>query len=75
MQMNRKHIAVRKSKVHQNDEYVDLSPEERLSFVWELTKEIYALSWEYDVESRLQRNVIHIIKKKVEFLLVGSLWR
>lgn len=58
--MNRKQVDVYKSKIHHDDEYVDLPSSERLFFVWELTKEIYALTGEYDVKSRLQRNVINI---------------
>lgn len=41
--------------------FVSASPAECLSFVWELTKEVYSISGEYDVESRLQRHVVHII--------------
>ena len=44
------------------DDPARLSPEESLSFVWELTKEIYSLSGKYDVESRLQRDVVNIIR-------------
>ena len=62
--MNRKHITVYKSKIHHDDEYVDLPSKERLSFVWELTQEIYALTGEYDVKSGLQRNVVNIIRKQ-----------
>jgi len=45
------------------DNYVDLPPAERVSLVWDLTEEIFSLSGEYDVKSRLQRDVITIIKK------------
>jgi hypothetical protein len=45
------------------DEHISASSEECVSFVWELTREIYSLSGEYDVESRLQRNVINIVRK------------
>jgi hypothetical protein len=44
------------------DNYVDLPPAERLSLVWELTKEMFSLSGKYDVESRLKRDVVTIIK-------------
>jgi len=64
MRMDRKHIAVHKTKIPQNDEYVDLPPDECISFVWELTKEIYSLTGEYDAQSRLQRNVVNIIRKQ-----------
>jgi len=45
------------------DNYVDLPPAERVSLVWDLTEEVFSLSGEYDVKSRLQRDVITIIKK------------
>ena len=64
MKMNRKQIAIYKLKSPQNDEYVNLPPNECLSFVWELTEEIYSLTGEYDVKSRLQRNVVNIIRKQ-----------
>jgi len=63
MKMNRKHIEVYKNKIHINDEYVDLPSNERIAFVWELTREIYSLTGEYNVESRLQRDVVTIIRK------------
>jgi hypothetical protein len=45
------------------DDFVDLPPAERVSLVWVLTEEVFSLSGEYDVKSRLQRDVITIIKK------------
>ena len=36
-----------------------LSPAECLAEVWVITKEVFSLSENYDVESRLQRNVVH----------------
>jgi len=64
MKMNRKHIAIYKTKIPQDDEYVNLPSNKCLSFVWDLTQEIYALTGEYDVKSRLQRNVVNIIRKQ-----------
>ena len=45
------------------DNFVNLSPAECLSLVWDLTEEVFSLSGDYDVKSRLQRNVINIIKE------------
>ena len=45
------------------DDFVNLSPSECLSLVWDLTEEVFSLSGDYDVKSRLQRNVINIIKE------------
>jgi len=64
MKMNRKHIAVNRGKTKHDDDYVDLPSYECLSFVWDLTEEVFSLSGEYDVKSRLQRNVVNIIRKQ-----------
>jgi hypothetical protein len=40
------------------------SPGICISEVWELTKEIFSLSQKFDVKSRLQRDVVHIVKGK-----------
>jgi hypothetical protein len=45
------------------DDFVNLSPAECLSLVWDLTEEEFSLSGEYDVKSRLQRDVVTIIKQ------------
>ena len=42
---------------------VILSPAESLGMMWDLTKEVYSLSGKYDVESRLQRHIVRVIKK------------
>jgi hypothetical protein len=62
--MNRKQIAIYKDKIPHDDEYVDLPSHECIAFVWELTEEIYGLTGVYDVKSRLQRNVVNIIRKQ-----------
>lgn len=62
--MNRKKAVIFRSKIPHNDEYVNLPPNECISLVWELTKEIYALTGEHDVKSRLQRNVVNITRKQ-----------
>lgn len=41
-----------------------LSHEELLASVWELTEEIYSLTGTYDAQSRLQRNVVFVDRKK-----------
>ena len=64
MKMDRKQVRIYRGTIPHNDEYVDLSPSERLSMVWDLTEEAFSLSGEYDVKSRLQRNVVNIIRKQ-----------
>ena len=44
------------------EDKVALSASESISFVWELTKEVFSLTKKYDVESRLQRNAINIVR-------------
>jgi hypothetical protein len=45
------------------DDFVNLSPSECLSLVWDLTEEVFSLSGDYDVKSRLQRDVVNIIRR------------
>jgi len=45
------------------DDFVNLSPSECLSLAWDLTEEVFSLSGDYDVKSRLQRDVVTIIKR------------
>jgi hypothetical protein len=47
----------------QDDDYVDLSPAERVSFMWELTAELWSLKKSPYVKQRLPRNITHLIKK------------
>ena len=63
MKVRKKKTKILSKKRMVQDDTARLSPEESLSFVWELTKEIYSLSGKYDVESRLQRDVVNIIRK------------
>jgi hypothetical protein len=37
---------------------------ESISFMWELTQEVFALSGRFDVKSRLQRHVVSLTRKK-----------
>ncbi|MEA3500312.1 MAG: hypothetical protein U9R41_04745 [Candidatus Marinimicrobia bacterium] len=69
IKLNRNIVRKNKKNVFNSSEFVSHSKSELLSFMWELTKDIYSLTGSYDVESRLQRDVISIIRKKVDFLL------
>lgn len=46
------------------DPYVDASPEERVSIIWEITSENWSLRDKQNVERRLQRNITALIKKQ-----------
>jgi len=48
----------------QDDCYVDASPQERISFIWQLTAELWSLKGSQYVEQRLQRNVTNLIKQQ-----------
>ncbi len=62
MKVNRKKVHI--GKVSENDEgFVALSPAERVSFMWELTAELWSLKKSPYVERRLQRNITKLIKK------------
>jgi len=47
-----------------NSGYVSGSMSERVSLVWPLTCEAVSLSKKYDVEQRLQRHIIKVIRQK-----------
>ena len=51
-------------KLHEEDNgYVDADPAERVSMVWELTKQACAFAG-INAEQRLQRNVAKLIRKQ-----------
>lgn len=43
--------------------YVQMTPSERVAFIWELTAEIWALKDKINVKRRLQRHITNFIKK------------
>ncbi len=49
----------------QEDCFMNASPKERISFMWELTAELWSLKYkQYHVEQRLQRNITNLIKQQ-----------
>ena len=64
MKLNRKRVTVLRSVKDDTEEALGITKSEALSFVWELTEEIYSLSGRYDAKSRLQRNVISITRQQ-----------
>ena len=64
MKLNRKRVTVLRSVRNDTVDEEGERQEQALSFVWELTEEIYSLSGRYDVKSRLQRNVISITRQQ-----------
>lgn len=63
MKVNRQKLRLSNLKNTQKEEVAQLTKAEALSFVWDLTEEIYSLSGKFDVKSRLQRDVISITRK------------
>ena len=62
MKLIKSHILIKKMS-QEDDSYVRASPSERVSFIWELTAELWSLRGAKYVEQRLQRNVTTLIKK------------
>ena len=59
----RKTITNLKKLTKRDDSFVDASPRELISFMWELTAEIWSLRGADYVKRRLQRNVTNLIKQ------------
>ncbi len=49
--------------VKDDNGYVKMSQKARLTFMWELTAEVWSLRNKYYVERRLPRHITNIIKK------------
>jgi hypothetical protein len=56
-------ISVRKLSESGNSR-VPGSAADRLAMVWPLTAEAYSLSGKYNVEQRLQRHIVRLIRRK-----------
>ena len=62
MRVDRKHIQISGIKSGTITRDTPVTKSEAFSLVWELSSEIYSLSGKYDVESRLQRHIVSVIK-------------
>src|SRR5258706_4798413 len=49
---------------HADDNYVPGTIEERILMVWPITREFAALSPQHDVERRLQRHVVRVVRRE-----------
>ena len=63
MRVDRAQVRVSRIESEGTEEAVSLTKSEALSFIWELSQEVFSLSGRYDVESRLQRHVVSVIRK------------
>jgi len=59
----KKTITKLKKLAKRDDSFVNASPGELVSFMWELTAEIWSLRGADYVKRRLQRNVTNLIKQ------------
>ena len=64
MNVDKKIVKLYRTETGEKEEPVAMSKAEAISFVDELTREVFSLSGNYDVESRLQRHIIKIIRKR-----------
>lgn len=62
--MIREHTAKYRMTEQINDDFVPGTPEDRIAFVWPLTREIASLSEKQDVERRLQRHITHLTRRE-----------
>jgi len=49
---------------HADDNFVPGTIEERILMVWPITREVAALSPQHDVERRLQRDVVRVVRRE-----------
>ena len=61
MKLRRDQVRLRKL-TDEDDDYMDASPAERLSFMWELTAELWSLQGQDRAQQRLQRHVARLIR-------------
>lgn len=62
MKLDRNKISIKKGKQDDNN-YVHASPSKRVSFMWELTAELWSLRGAKYVKQRLPRNVTNLKRK------------
>jgi hypothetical protein len=63
MNVDKKIVKLYRTETDEKEDPASLSKAEAISFVDELTQEVFSLSGNYDVESRLQRHIVKIIRK------------
>jgi len=63
MKLQRDQVRLKKL-TDEDDDYMDASPAERLSFMWELTAELWSLQGPDRAQQRLQRHVASLVRKR-----------
>jgi hypothetical protein len=61
MKLDRNRVSLKKT-TEQDDGFMEGTPQERVSFVWELTAEVWSLKDPENVKRRLQRNITKLIR-------------
>ena len=61
--VDRKVGVLKNSDAAPDNDFVDATPSDMISFIWELTKEVYSLRSNFDAEQRLQRNITNLIRQ------------
>jgi hypothetical protein len=56
--------AVMKRLKDSDSGYASASPVDRVSFVWEITREVWALKGDQGAERGLQRTVVNLIRRQ-----------
>lgn len=64
MKMNQNFLQVIQPGSHIKEFPADMTKADALSFVWELTKEVYSFTKGFDAESRLQRHVVSLTRQQ-----------
>jgi len=63
VKLNRQIVTKSTLRQHADDNFVPGSVAERILMVWPITREITALSPNYDVDQRLQRDVVRVTRR------------
>jgi hypothetical protein len=64
MRLDRSRVRLTRGKEPEYDKPTPLTKAEAVSFMWELAREVFSLAGTSDVESRLQRHVVSLARKK-----------
>jgi len=62
MKLNKSRTFLKKT-TEQDDSFMEGTPQDRVSFVWELTAELWSLQGKENVERRLQRDTTNLIRQ------------
>jgi type II secretory pathway component PulC len=63
IKVDRTHVVLKKNG-KEEDAYMKASFTQRLSFMWELTQEVWSLKDKKNAQRRLQRNITALVKRK-----------